>query len=45
MVHHLWYDSFDAEVDDTRPRPVAQHADSTARAIAVAARGEPWASR
>ena len=21
MVHHLWYDSFDAEVDDARPRP------------------------
>jgi hypothetical protein len=20
MVHHLWYDSFDAEVDDVRPR-------------------------
>jgi len=20
MVHHLWYDSFDAEVDDARPR-------------------------
>jgi len=20
MVHHLWYDSFDAEVEDVRPR-------------------------
>lgn len=20
MVHHLWYDSFDAEADDIRPR-------------------------
>jgi hypothetical protein len=20
MVHHLWYDSFDAEIDDTRGR-------------------------
>lgn len=21
MVHHLWYDSFDAEADDSRQRP------------------------